>query len=64
MSQWPVAPYRMDNRLTALVGGLWGIITEFLYDDGMLGTVLAFILVFGGAASAVLLLVIIAGLLA
>ena len=41
MSQWPVAPYRMDNRLTALVGGLWGIITEFLYDDGMLGTVLA-----------------------
>lgn len=54
----------MANRLTALVDGLRGIVEEFIHDDGMLGTILAFVLVFGGAAFTVLLLVLIAGLLA
>lgn len=54
----------MADRLTAIVDGVRGIVEEFLYDDGMLGTVLAFMLVFGGAALAVLLLFVVAGLLA
>ncbi|KYH26598.1 hypothetical protein HAPAU_16970 [Halalkalicoccus paucihalophilus] len=54
----------MADRLTGFVGDIRGIAEEFLYDDGMLGTVLAFVLVFGGAATAVLLLVLVAGLLA
>lgn len=64
MRQWSVAPCEMANRLTAVINGVWGIIEEFVYDDGMLGTILAFMLVFGGAALTVLLLVLIAGLLA
>lgn len=54
----------MNDRLSTFVGDLWGIAEEFLYDDGMLGTVLAFMLVFGGAALAVLVLFLVAGLLA
>ncbi|ADJ14802.1 hypothetical protein [Halalkalicoccus jeotgali] len=54
----------MGDRLTGFVGDARGIAEEFLYDDGMLGTVLAFVLVFGGSAAAVLLIVLIAGLLA
>lgn len=54
----------MANRLTTFVRGLRRIIEEFLYDDGMLGTVLAFVLVFGGSALALLLIVLVATLLA
>lgn len=54
----------MANRFTALVSDLRGIVEEFLYDDGMLGTIIAFGLVFGGSAAVVLLLFVLAGLLA
>lgn len=54
----------MADQLTTLIRDLRGIAEEFLYDDGMLGTVLAFVLVFGGSAAVVLLIVLVAGLLA
>ncbi len=54
----------MADRLTTFVEDVRGIIEEFLYDNGMLGTVLAFVLVFGGAATLVMLILLVAGLLA
>lgn len=54
----------MADRLTTFIDDLLGIGREFVYDDGMLGTILAFMLVFGGVAAALLGLVLIAGLLA
>lgn len=54
----------MADRSTTFVEDVRGIIEEFLYDNGMLGTVLAFVLVFGGAATLVMLILLVAGLLA
>ncbi|MEM4780784.1 MAG: hypothetical protein QXG03_04380 [Halalkalicoccus sp.] len=54
----------MASRLAPLIDGVRGIVEEFLYDDGMLGTVIAFVLVFGGSAAVVLLIFLVAGLLA
>lgn len=54
----------MINRLRPYVDDVRGIVEEFLYDDGMLGTVLAFVIVFGVSALVVLLIVLLAGALA
>lgn len=54
----------MADRLATYIEDVRRIVEEFFYDDGMLGTVLAFVLVFGGTATAVLLIVLVAGLLA
>lgn len=54
----------MADRLRPNLEDVRGIVEEFFYDDGMLGTVLAFALVFGTAALVVLSIVLLAGLLA
>ncbi len=60
----PTVELTMDDRFTTFVENVRGVIEEFLYDDGMLGTVLAFVLVFGGAAVVLMGIVLLAGLLA
>jgi hypothetical protein len=54
----------MFERFSDLVDGLRGIVREFFRDNGMLGSIVAFALVFGAVMAAVVLVVLIAGLLA
>lgn len=54
----------MYQRLAGLSDDLMEIVREFMRDNGMLGSIVAFGLVFGGAMAVVTLLIIVAGLLA
>lgn len=54
----------MADRFRSNIEDARGIVEEFFYDDGMLGTVLAFVIVFGGSALVILVIVLLAGLLA
>jgi hypothetical protein len=54
----------MLERLSTLVDGLRGIVREFFRDNGMLGSIVAFAIVFGTAMVVLVMLILIAGLLA
>jgi hypothetical protein len=54
----------MFDRLSRLAEGFRGIVREFFQDTGMLGSVVAFAVVFGILMVAVVTLILVAGLLA
>ncbi|WP_336343949.1 hypothetical protein [Halalkalicoccus ordinarius] len=54
----------MLERLSGLSDDVREVVQEFFRDNGMLGSIVAFALVFGAVMTAVVMVVLIAGLLA
>lgn len=63
MEERPIV-VRMLERLSELSDDFRGIVQEFFRDNGMLGSIVAFAIVFGAVMVALVTVVLIAGLLA